>query len=115
MVTDSFSSDLATIRELGSRLEAVRLRKNLTQREIAEKAGVSEASVRRLESGEVATRLSTFVAICRALDLADRFETLLPQRTIQPIEALKLQGRRRLRARRSKPKPTTPWTWGEPE
>lgn len=118
----------------------VRLERNLTQAGLAEQAGVSKRTVERLESGEVALHLSGFVRVCRALGLADRLESFIPEPVPSPIAQLKLQGRTRRRAsgQRTEPKrahatpqkavpkttpkaaaKTTPknrttWTWGEP-
>ncbi len=109
-------SDDAILRELGSRLAAVRLSRNQTQAALAEEAGVSKRTVERLESGEVAARLSGLVRVLRALDLADRLDALAPPPTVSPVEQLKLAGRRRRRAsgQRSSAQPTVrKWTWGD--
>ena len=116
MKISSQLSDDAILHELGSRLAAVRLGRNLTQAALAEEAGVSKRTVERLESGEVAARLSGLVRVCRALGLAERFDALVPPPTVSPVEQLKLAGRRRKRAS-SRRKPATParrkWTWGD--
>jgi len=108
-------SDEGILRELGGRLTGARLEQNLTQAALAEKAGVSKRTVERVESGEVATQLSGFVRVCRALGLLERFETLIPEAIPSPMEQLKLQGKHRQRAsgaRAAKGAPTK-WTWGE--
>ena len=109
-------TDEAILRELGSRLAAARLDRNLTQIQLAEEAGVSKSTLQRLESGEVATQLSGFLRVCRVLDLLERFEALLPEPTLSPIAQLKQQGRRRRqRAKRSKESSAMAkqWTWGK--
>jgi transcriptional regulator with XRE-family HTH domain len=109
-------TDQAILREMGARLAAARLARNLTQAMLAEQAGVSKRTVERLESGEVAARLSGLVRVCRVLDLLDRLENLVPTPSASPVEQLKLAGRRRQRAsgRRAAAKKTTPtWTWGD--
>jgi putative transcriptional regulator len=108
--------DLDLLLEMGKRVEAIRLQKSMTQRQVAKVAGVSEMSVRRLESGEVGSRLSTFIAICRALELTDRFEVLLPKVMIQPVDMLRLQGKQRQRARPLKVyehRAPYNWQWGD--
>lgn len=114
MRINASASDDAVLQELGERIAAARLALNLTQAELADQAGVSKRSVERLESGQVATQLSSFVRVCRALGLIENLDALLPTPTVSPIALLKLQGRRRQRA--SKPKAAKPgaWTWGEP-
>jgi predicted transcriptional regulator len=93
-----------------------RLERNLTQAALAEQAGVSKRTVERLEAGEVATQLSVFVRVCRALELVDRLEAFIPEPVPSPVAQLKLQGRTRRRASGSKLAPKKPktWTWGEP-
>ena len=115
-------TDTAILRELGARLAATRLERNLTQAALAEQAGVSKRTLERLESGEVATQLSGFVRVCRALDLTERLDLLVPEPVPSPLAQVKLQGRQRQRAsgkralgtRGAADGPGT-WTWGEPE
>ena len=108
-------TDEAILRELGSRLAATRLARNLTQAALAREAGVSKRTVERLESGEVATRLSGLVRVCRVLGLVERLDALVPQAAPTPVEQLKLASRERKRAsRRRSPKPAPrKWTWGD--
>ena len=117
MTIDQHLTDEAILRELGGRLAAARLGRNLTQAALAAEAGVSKRTVERLESGEVAARLSGFVRVCRALGIVDRLELLLPSApVVSPIEQLKLAGRRRKRAsgRRGRPAASRrKWTWGD--
>jgi transcriptional regulator with XRE-family HTH domain len=107
-------SDEAILRELGQRLARIRLDRNLTQAQLAELAGLSKRTVERLESGEVATQLSGFVRVCRALDLLERLETMVPELAPSPIVQLKQRGHARQRASRATA--TAPasraWTWG---
>ena len=108
-------SDEATLRELGDRLARIRLDRNLTQAQLADHAGLSKRTVERLESGEVATQLSGFVRVCRALDLLDRLDTLVPEPAPSPIVQLKQRGHARRRASRATaPVPASKaWTWGD--
>lgn len=116
MKIDSSITDEQVQKLLGERLLGVRLVRNLTQGELAEQAGVSKRTVERLESGEVAIQLSSFVRVCRALGLLERFEMLIPEPAPSPIAQLKRQGKPRQRA--SGEKATSdgaePWTWDEP-
>jgi transcriptional regulator with XRE-family HTH domain len=109
------ATDETILAELGSRLASARLGMNLTQIQLAEQAGVSKSTVQRLELGEAATQLSGFIRVCRVLGLVERFETFLPESSPSPMTQLKLQGKKRQRARGGKgaSKPSTPWTWGE--
>lgn len=109
------ATDQALLVELGTRLASVRLEKNLTQAQLAEKAGVSKRTVERLEAGSVATQLSSFLRVCRALDVIERFDALVPESAAGPVEQLKLRGRKRLRASARRPgkPPSRKWRWGD--
>lgn len=106
-------TDEAILRELGSRLTAARLGRNLTQAVLAEQAGISKRTLERLESGQGATLLSTFTRVCRALGLTDGFEALVPDSIPSPIAELQLRGRTRRRAsgKKAAARPPKPWTW----
>jgi transcriptional regulator with XRE-family HTH domain len=108
-------TDEAVLQELGGRLTRARIEHNLTQAALAEQAGVSKRTVERLESGEVATQLSGFLRVCRALGLLERLDLLLPEPVASPMAQLKQAGRKRQRARGKKAATAkTKWTWGEP-
>ena len=115
MRLDSSLGNDAFLAEIGLRLERERLDRNLTQAQLAAHAGVSVSTVARMESGETGTRLSGFIRLCRALEVLDRFEAILPEPQISPIDQSKLQGKARRRARPTSQKqaPTKPWTWGD--
>ena len=109
-------TDEAMLRELGGRLASARLAANLTQAKLAEEAGVSKRTIERLESGEVASRLSALVRVCRVLGLLDRLDALVPPATPGPVEQLKLAGRSRQRAsqpRQPAARRSKTWTWGD--
>ena len=115
MRIQSDATDEGILRELGARLGRARLERNWTQAALAEQAGVSKRTVERLESGEVATQLSGFLRVCRALGLAERLDALIPEAVPGPIAQLKLQGKKRQRASGKKNPEAAPkkWTWGE--
>ena len=116
MKIDSVMTDEALLRELGERITAARLARNLTQAALAAQAGISKRTVERLEAGAVAAQLSALIRICRVLGLVERFELLLPETAPGPLAQLELQNRRRQRASRTRKAegPAKPWTWSEP-
>lgn len=108
-------TDEALLKLVGERLARLRLAKNLTQRQLAEQAGLGLRTVQRLELGAAATQLSGFMRVCRVLGLVERLETFIPEVAASPMAQLQLQGRRRRRATgkmRAAGEPKT-WTWGE--
>jgi transcriptional regulator with XRE-family HTH domain len=116
-ISPSMSDDAIT-GELGHRLMAERLERNLTQAALAEQAGVALQTVARLETGTASIRITGLIRILRALGLTDRLDQFLPEKGPSPLELVKLHGKRRRRASRvavsSDPARTTnPWTWAE--
>jgi transcriptional regulator with XRE-family HTH domain len=108
-------TDEALLKLVGERLARLRLAKNLTQRQLAEQAGLGLRTVQRLELGAAATQLSGFMRVCRVLGLVARLETLIPEVAASPMAQLELHGRRRRRATGKKGAEGEPkkWTWGE--
>lgn len=84
---------------LGSRLRELRLLKNLDQRALAERAGLSLNAIKHLESGKGA-RVNSLVKVLRAMDKVDWLETLAPTVSISPMQMLKAESREPKRARR---------------
>ncbi len=100
MDTDSLDalSDAAALETVGSRLAAVRLKRNLTQAALAREAGVSRRTIVRLEQGEGA-ELKLLVRVLRALQLLDGFLAGIPPDEPSPMALLRAQGKKRQRAR----------------
>jgi len=105
----------ALLKIIGERLAHLRLSKNLTQKKLAEQAGLGLRTVQRLELGLAATQLSGFVRVCQVLGLVERFDVLIPEEQASPIVQLKLQSRKRQRSRSRETATgaTKKWTWGE--
>lgn len=99
---------------LCSRLESERLRRNITQAELARQAGISVRTVRRMEKGE-GISLATFIRVLKALRLEDRLEAVLPKQEISPIQRVSktIHVRERASGKRSPKKTTEPWKWGD--
>ena len=77
-----------SVREAGNRLAQIRLSRNITQLELAQRAGVSKRSLERLEAGVVGLRQDVFFAVCGALGLTPGFEVLLPEVRLSPQDIL---------------------------
>ncbi|MGJ8678898.1 helix-turn-helix transcriptional regulator [Paraglaciecola sp.] len=82
--------------ELGDRLKVARLNADFTQKQLAEKAGVSLKAVVNSENGK--STLESFVAILMALELTEQLNSFLPKQDISPIQLAKLRGKTRKRA-----------------
>jgi transcriptional regulator with XRE-family HTH domain len=100
---------------LCKRLESIRLSRNITQQQLAEEAGVSTRTIRRLEKGQ-GISLDTFIRILTALRIQHSLESLLPDPTVRPIERVGLGTGERKRARPVPVSQTHPaWSWGDGE
>ena len=74
--------DLET--KLGSQLRLLRLDQNLRQETLAQRAGVSLNSLKRLELGRGSTT-HTILSVLRALGREGWLETIAPVATINPL------------------------------
>ncbi len=116
MKIDKNLSDAALLQLIGHRLAGLRLAQNLTQRQLAEQAGLGLRTIQRLESGAVATQLSGFLRVCRVLGLIEGLDAMLPPIALSPMAQLKQQGQQRKRASGSKAEISDDeWTWGDSE
>jgi transcriptional regulator with XRE-family HTH domain len=84
--------------DLGEKLRALRLSRDLDQAGLAARAGVSLSALRALESGRGST-LHTLVRVARALGREDWFASIAPVATINPLTMLR-RARPRQRAGR---------------
>ena len=115
MRIENGNTDEAVLAELGRRLAATRLERNVSQAQLGEEAGVSRATIERLEAGQP-VRSTGLIRVLRALGMLEGLDRLVPEPLPSPVERLRLQGRRRQRARGGGPQgrvPPEPWSWGE--
>lgn len=90
-------SDKAILEELGSRLRRQRLNQDITQVELAEKAGVGRTLIKKMERGED-FMVDGLVRVMRSLNLLDQLDNFLPDPGVSPIQLARLHGRERQRA-----------------
>jgi transcriptional regulator with XRE-family HTH domain len=77
MKITSILTDEAILAETGQRISNRRVELNMTQAEVAKKAGVSKRTVENIESGASAQML-TMIRIFRVLDLMENLDRLIP-------------------------------------
>lgn len=110
----SIASSETLERALYERLEAIRLARNITQRQLAHEAGISLKTIGRLARGE-GVSLNTFIRVLIALKLQDTLATLLPDPTVNPMERITkkpVEGRKRARRANTGVKSQS-WSWGD--
>ena len=103
MRTPGQPTDHALLGALAGWLERERLKRNVTQAELAHEAGVSKRTVERLEAGD-SVQLASLLRVLRALQLTHQLQALLPEASVTPMERLRGEGRARKRA--SAPRPS---------
>lgn len=87
--------------QLGLQIRALRLRRNVDQQALAERAGVALSALKNVESGKGST-LKTLLKVLRALDRLDWIASLSPTISISPLQMLKQKApRQRASSRRT--------------
>ena len=106
--------DEAILQEVGRRLAQRRIDLNLTQADLAGRAGVGKRTLERLEAGET-TQTRTMFRIFRELDLLGKLEVLLPDPTARPLHAIKQADAlpKRATRKRSNDAQAGEWKWGD--
>lgn len=113
MKINFYSSTDEVLRELGSRLRAMRIAMPLTQKEMAERTNLSVRTISNLETGNDTT-LSTVVEVLRVLGQLQALELVVPEQSVRPSEIVALgKARERATSKKSKPQPTNHWKWGD--
>ena len=89
-------TDKAITKEIGRRLNSLRLKRNVSQSELAERAGLSLKAIQNAENGD--SKLITYIKILRELDSLDTLESFIPEVKISPMQVAKMAGKVRERA-----------------
>lgn len=105
------------LQTLGERVEQLRIRKNLTQAQLAREAGIGKRTLERLENGKT-TQLSTFISVLRPLGLLDELLNIVPDPAISPMAQLLKEKSPRYRASGKRSKTNnkgtgSDWTWDD--
>lgn len=82
--------------EIGHRVRSLRLRKNLTRQQVADKAALSLNPIKSLESGK--GKLGTLIAVLRELGALDSLDGFIPEPLISPLQLARQNGKKRRRA-----------------
>lgn len=98
-------SDAEITRRISERLKELRLKQNISRRDMSVSSGVSMSSIVRMEDGEIKS-FESFLRILRTLGRIDVLLPLLEEEEISPNEYFKLvhsaKTKQRRRASRSK-------------
>ena len=92
---ENFRIDLLV--DIGSMLKRERLYRNLSQKVVSERSGVSESALKNLEGGKGAS-LTTFIQVCRTLGKDEWIMRLGPADELSIRDYAKRGNRTRVRA-----------------
>ena len=92
---------LGALGGLGERLKEARLRRNWTQAETADKAGLSESSIKKVEAGSPRITVGAYLSLLDVFGLPTAFDAVLAPGDDTLGEAL---GRSSLRQRARQPR-----------
>ena len=92
---------LGSLAALGARLKEARLLRNWTQADAADKAGLSESSIRKVEAGSPHITVGAYVALLDVLGLPTAFDRVIARGDDTLGEAL---GRNAMRKRAHVPR-----------
>lgn len=68
---------LQSLSQLGARLREARLRRNWTQVETAEKAGLSDSSVKKVEAGSARITIGAYLSLLDVFGMPTAFNSVL--------------------------------------
>lgn len=82
----NYTSNYDILRLLAKRMKEYRLAARLSQRELAEKSGVSYTTICRFEQGKHPNiTLSNFISLLRQVGMESRMEEVLPELPVPPM------------------------------
>lgn len=91
-------SDPAIVSGLCRTLKQVRFQQNLTQEQLAGKAGLSRSAISEMENGKTAVSFITIIQVMRALQQFHLLDNWKVSSSISPLAVAKLSSRSRKRA-----------------
>ncbi len=97
--------------EMGRRIKDVRISMNLTQTEMADRAGLSLATVVRMEKGE-SVKVENVLNVFRTIGVLQNVNLLVQEQTLRPTDIVDVAHKRQ-RALKAGRKDKQGWVWGE--
>lgn len=99
---------------LGQRIKKVRIALEMTQGEVADRAGVARMVVSKIETGKNIS-LESLISIFQAIGEVHRFNDLLPEPEVSPVKLSMTKGKVPQRVKKKKKDDSSKggWTWSE--
>ena len=90
-------SDAAIVTEIGSLIKRIRLQKNITQQQLADKVGLYRSTISEMENGRASSLLS-FIVVLRGLEKLETLNSLSEVSAISPLKLARKEKQSRERA-----------------
>lgn len=74
-----------SIKELGKRLKAIRVSRELQQSQVAERSGLSVSTIHKIENGDCGVSIGNYAALCHAVDLGTPFTEIVPNSSLAKV------------------------------
>ncbi len=102
-----------TLIDLGRKLEAYRISRNIKQVDLAELAGISRSTLVRIEAGKGGT-IDSLARVMRALDVEERLLDIVPDAQLSPLDERSDTSKPRQRVRHSSDATgSEDWQWDD--
>jgi transcriptional regulator with XRE-family HTH domain len=90
-------SDSAIVTEIGGLIKRIRLQKNITQQQLADKVGLYRSTISEMENGRASSLLS-FIQVLRGLEKLETLDSLSDVPAISPLKLARKEKQSRKRA-----------------
>ena len=112
-LTELLSDDIV-LAEIGERFASRRIDFQLTQAQLADRAGVAKRTIERLESG-ASIQMLNVIRIFRVLELIPKLDRIIPEVRPRPMDVVKRKAkvRKRVSSSQSNEPSDEPWTWND--
>ncbi|MCR5499508.1 MAG: helix-turn-helix transcriptional regulator [Acetatifactor sp.] len=110
MKIDGQMREEAVVNEIASRIKQYRILYPMTQAELAEKAMLSESTIKRFEAGED-IGFQKLIRILNALGLQSKLDLMVPDQSIRPSLQVGLYEERKRASRKKELREE--WKWGD--
>lgn len=102
---------IAIREELLKRLREERINQGLSQKDVAQKSGLSLMVISKMENGEN-VRFSSFLLYLKVLGKIDALDALIPEVSPKPTDLVKM-GKPRQRFYHKRTPSSSSWKWGD--
>ena len=109
---NKFLTTQSSINELSKRIKQHRIEIDMTQKELANKSGVSLRCIQMFESGKD-IQLSNFIKILSALELNEKLDLIVPDISKRPSVILSDVAERKRASKKNVVKESVDFVWGE--